>query len=90
MFANERCGGVRLLVTDGGGLDAVQIGLTLGVLLRRLYPDDWKPEKLMTLLANQVIYDALAAGENYNHLFPLWLADRQNFFARRKPFLLYK
>ena len=89
MFANERCGGVRLLVTDREALDAVRVGLTLAVPLRRLYPDDWQHEKLLTLLANQAVYDAFAAGQDYPGLLPLWLADWQDFLIRRKPFLLY-
>ena len=89
-FANERCSGVRLLVTDRRVLDAVQVGLILSVLLRRLCPNDWQPQKLLTLLANQAVYDAFATGQDYFHLLPLWLTDGQSFLTRRRSFLLYK
>ncbi len=89
VFAGESCGGVRLLVTDREALDAVQTGLTLATTLRRLYPDAWHYEKLLTLLANRTVFEAVVAGTDYEVLTPLWEADRQDFLARRQPFLLY-
>ena len=88
-FADEVCGGVRLLVTDREALNAVQVGLTLAVTLRGLYPEDWRHEKLLTLLANQGVFDAAAAGADYHTLQLGWQDDLVDFAARRKPCLLY-
>ncbi len=89
VFENERCGGVRLLVTDRDALHAVRLGLTLPVVLRRLFPDGWQCEKLLTLLANRAVFDAVAGGQDYAALAALWADDLQAFLARRAPFLLY-
>ncbi|MBV9848774.1 MAG: DUF1343 domain-containing protein [Armatimonadetes bacterium] len=88
-FAGESCGGVRLLVTDREALDAVRVGLTLAAVLRRLYPQDWQHGKLLTLLANQKVFDAVAAGADYRALVQIWDADLREFLARRARFLLY-
>ncbi len=90
VFAGERCGGVRLLVTDREALDAVRLGLTLAALLRRLHPDAWRPGRLLTLLANQAVFEAVSQGQDYLTLAPLWADDLQAFLARRAPFLWYE
>ena len=62
------CGGVNLLVTDRDALDAVQVGLTMALTLRRLYPDAWQTEKFGTLLANQRCFDGVLAGRSYDDI----------------------
>ncbi len=89
VFAGHSCGGVQLLVTDRDRLNAMQVGLTLALTLRRLYLDDWQPEKLMTLLVNQAAYDAVAAGRSYADMSADWAADLAAFAARARPHLLY-
>lgn len=85
----EPCGGVRLLVTDRAALDAVRLGLTLAVVLRRLYPNAWKHEKLMTLLANQAVFAAVSDGADYAAMSRRWEAGLREFVERRERFLLY-
>lgn len=87
--AKNRCGGVRLLVTDRDVLNAVQIGLTLAVTLRRLYPDEWAGEKFSTLLANGKVFAAVMAGQDYAGIAAGWQDELQAFAARRENYLLY-
>lgn len=89
VFAKERCGGVNVMVVDRDAFDAVRTGLTLAVTLRRLYPDKWQPEKLMTLLVNQKVYDAIVDGADYKSLAALWATNLSGFQSRREAVLIY-
>lgn len=85
VFAGEPCGGVQVLLTDRDALDAVRLGFTLALTLRRLHHEEWKPEKLQTLLANQSAYDSVLAGQDY-----AWAADDAAYEARASPQRLYE
>jgi uncharacterized protein YbbC (DUF1343 family) len=89
VFANEACGGVNLLIVDRDAFDAVRTGLTLAIMLRRLYPEQWQPEKLMTLLVNQAVYDGIIAGDDYDALRSTWGDDLAAFVDRREGVLIY-
>jgi len=89
VFAHQACGGVNVLVVDREAFDAVRTGLTLAIALRRLYPSDWQPDKLMTLLVNQAAYDGVIAGDDYDTLAAGWQNDLAIFKSRRAAVMLY-
>jgi len=78
------------LLLDRDALDAVRVGLTLALTLRRLYPEAWQPEKLMTLLVNQKAYNAVLAGQSYPDIAAGWAEDLQEFEARAQGWRLYE
>jgi len=82
VFTGERCGGVQILVTSRDRLNAVQVGLTLAVILRRLYPSDWQPDNLGRLLVSAQTQAALLAGASYADVATGW-ADALRDFGRR-------
>ena len=90
VFQGAACGGVQLLVTDRGRLNAVQVGLTLTVTLRRLYPDDWQPDRLNTLLVNSRTQAALLAGATYADLADGWAEALAGFTQRARAVWLYE
>jgi uncharacterized protein YbbC (DUF1343 family) len=90
VFAGETCGGVQILLLDRDALDAVRVGLTLALTLRRLYSRDWQPEKLITLLVNQSAYDGVIAGQSYAEIASSWADDLQKFQARAETWRLYE
>ncbi len=90
VFAGETCGGVQILLLGRDTLDAVRVGLTLALTLRRLYPEAWQPEKLMTLLVNQKCYDAVMAGQAYADIAAGWAKDLQEFEERAQTWRLYE
>ncbi len=89
VFAGEVCGGVQILVTDWECLNAVQVGLALAVVLRRLYSNRWQPEKLQTLLCHADTYQRLIEGESPGRIAASWQSDLQSFAGRTLPHLLY-
>lgn len=90
VFKGEVCGGVHLLVLDRNRLNAVQVGLTLAVTLRRLYPDAWQPDKLHTLLVSAQTQAALLAGVDYAGLAASWAESLAGFAKRARAVRLYE
>ena len=89
VFAGEKSGGVQILITDRETLPAVQIGLTLAATLRRLYPNDWQPEKLQTLLCSKATYQGILRGASPIEITAGWAEDLSAWDARVLPHLLY-
>jgi uncharacterized protein YbbC (DUF1343 family)/CubicO group peptidase (beta-lactamase class C family) len=89
-YANQRCGGVNIIVTDRSLLDAPELGIELASALLKLYPNDWKMANMMTLLANRQVFDAVAAGKDPRHVAQEWQDDLQKFREMRVKYLLYK
>jgi len=89
VFAHQACGGVSILVTRRSEFDSVRTGLTIAVSLRNLYPNDWQPEKLMTLLVKQSVYDGVVEGHEYEVLAGRWEDDLAKFKSRRASVMLY-
>lgn len=89
VHAQAECNGVSLLLTDRDALDAVRLGLTLALTLRRLYPDAWQTTRFISLLANQATYDGVLAGASYPELAHAWAGERDRFTMVRQQALLY-
>jgi uncharacterized protein YbbC (DUF1343 family)/CubicO group peptidase (beta-lactamase class C family) len=89
-FEGERCGGVRLTVTDRDALRPVALGIEIAVALRDLYPTAWRREKFSTLLANRDTFDRLERGETADAIVKSWDPPVEAFRTRRAPFLLYR
>ena len=89
-FAGERCEGVNLIVLDRNTLDSPELGIELASALRKLYPNDFRLEKMMDLLNNQSVYDAIQAGEDPRRIAEDWQERLDAFLRMREKYLLYK
>jgi len=89
VFAGEVCDGVQIFITDRERLDAVQVGITIAVTLLRLYPRDWQPEKLKTLLCCKATYERLLEGAAPEAITAGWAKDLVDYADRVLPYLLY-
>ncbi len=88
-FAGERCGGVRIALTDRDALAPVALGIEVAVALRDLHPGDWRREKFLELLANRDTFDRLQKGEGAESIIRSWKTGQDVFLTRRSRFLLY-
>ena len=88
-FAGERCGGVRLTVTDRDALVPVALGVEVAAALRDLHPADWKIDKFGDLLANRASLDLLRKGETADSIVASWKKGLEEFRRRRAKYLLY-
>jgi uncharacterized protein YbbC (DUF1343 family) len=89
-YANQLCKGVNIIVTDRSVLDAPEMGIELAVALRKLYPDQWKVELSLKLLANRETYDAVAQGGDPRSIAQSWQEELEKFKEMRQKYLLYK
>lgn len=89
-YSGHSCGGVNLVVTDRNVLDAPELGIELAVALRKLYPNDWKMDRMIELLGNRAVFDAIAQGQDPRSIAESWQADLDAFRTLRSKYLLYK
>lgn len=89
-YANQRCGGVNMIVTERNVLDSPELGIELVSALHTLYPNDWKIAKLNELLSNHAVLNALSAGDDPRHIAEEWRDDLERFMQVRGKYLLYK
>ncbi len=89
-YSGQLCQGVNIVVTDRNGFDAPELGMELASALRKLYPADYKIERLPELLMNQSVYDALVAGQDPRRIAQDWQEGLQKFVKMREKYLIYK
>jgi uncharacterized protein YbbC (DUF1343 family) len=88
-FANQRCGGLQLFVTDRSKFEPLRLGLAIACELHRLYPSQWKVDRFDDLLRHRETYDGLKAGRSVDDLLAQWKPDVEAFRLRREKHLLY-
>jgi uncharacterized protein YbbC (DUF1343 family)/CubicO group peptidase (beta-lactamase class C family) len=89
-FAGERCEGVNLIVLDRNTLDSPELGIELASALHKLYPNDFKLERMADLLVNQAAFEAIRAGEDPRRIAEDWQERLEGFVRLREKYLLYK
>jgi uncharacterized protein YbbC (DUF1343 family) len=89
-YSGQQCQGVNIVVTDRNGFDAPELGIELAAALRKLYPADFKIERITELLMNQSVYDALVAGQDPRRIAQDWQEGLQKFQKVREKYLIYK
>ena len=89
-YAGERCEGVNLIVLDRNTLESPELGIELASALHKLYPNDFKLERMSDLLVNQSVLDAISAGQDPRRIAEDWQERLEEFVRLREKYLLYK
>jgi uncharacterized protein YbbC (DUF1343 family) len=58
--------------------------------LRKLYPNDFKLDRMADLLVNQAVLKAIGAGEDPRRIAEDWQDRLDGFVRLREKYLLYK
>jgi uncharacterized protein YbbC (DUF1343 family)/CubicO group peptidase (beta-lactamase class C family) len=90
VYSGQTCSGVNVILTDRNGFDAPELGIELAAALRKLYPADFKIERMSELLVNQSVYDALVAGQDPRRIAQDWQEGLTAFQKVREKYLIYK
>ena len=90
VFKGQPCYGVAFRLTDRDRLQAVDLGLTLALVLHRLYPDDFALDKLQPLLQHKATVEAIRSDATLEEIKKTWADELKDFAKRREAFLLYK
>jgi uncharacterized protein YbbC (DUF1343 family) len=89
-YADQICRGVNIVLTSREVLDAPELGIELASALSKLYPQQFHMEKMIEILANHAVYDALAHGEDPHRISLDWQDDLASFEKVRERYLIYK
>jgi uncharacterized protein YbbC (DUF1343 family) len=89
-YSGEACQGVSFVLLDRNTFDAPELGIELASALHKLYPQNFKMERMAELLVNQAAYDALAAGQDPRRIADDWREGLERFQEIRQKYLLYK
>jgi uncharacterized protein YbbC (DUF1343 family)/CubicO group peptidase (beta-lactamase class C family) len=90
VYSGQVCSGVNIIATDRNGFDGPELGIELASALHKLYPDDFKMERMQELLVNQSVYDALVAGQDPRRIAQDWQDGLEKFGKVREKYLIYK
>ena len=88
--AGKPCGGVYIQVVDRDRVEPVALGIGLACVLRATYRDEWKPDGLLTMLADRDAYQAVIEGKPIAEVEASWRAELADFMKVRARYLIYK
>jgi len=89
-FHGQEIEGVAMTVTDRAVLDAPELGIEVIAALHRLYPAEFKMEKVAGLIVNKATMEGLAEGKDPKAIAAGWEPALSAFNARRETYLLYR
>jgi|ERR1035438_8558046 uncharacterized protein YbbC (DUF1343 family) len=90
LYGGQRCGGVAIRVTDKQAVRSMRMGLEIAAILKKLYPNNFDPAKLVFLVANAETIRQLQEGVSPDQIVASWSADLNTFDAVRRKYFLYK
>jgi uncharacterized protein YbbC (DUF1343 family) len=88
-FANERCQGVFILVTDRDALRPVRVGVEIASAIESLFPGKLDVDKAATLFGSADGLAQLKAGADPATLAASWTDVDARWRALTRPYLLY-
>jgi uncharacterized protein YbbC (DUF1343 family)/CubicO group peptidase (beta-lactamase class C family) len=89
-YAGQKCEGVNVLLLERNAFDAPELGIELASALHRLYPEQFHMERMIELLLNQSVYDAVAGGQDPRRIADDWREPLEKFLQFRQKYLIYK
>jgi uncharacterized protein YbbC (DUF1343 family)/CubicO group peptidase (beta-lactamase class C family) len=89
-FKEQECGGVSMVITDREALRPVDVGLTIALVLRRLYPREYALEKIQSLLRDTATLEAIKTNAALATIKQSWVQGLEQFNQRRQRHLLYR
>jgi uncharacterized protein YbbC (DUF1343 family) len=89
-YAEEKCEGVGLTVTDRDKFRSMGMGLEIAEALDKLYPRQFQIAKMIRLLGSQSTVERLERGDDPKQIESGWGADLAKFSAMRAKYLIYR
>jgi uncharacterized protein YbbC (DUF1343 family) len=88
-YAQQKCGGVNIIVTDRNALDSPELGIEIASALHSLYPRQFEMKNLDNLMLNKATLDAITAGQDPRRVWLDWVEAIELFKPIRAKYLLY-
>src|SRR5438874_5583497 len=90
LYSGQRCGGVAVRITDRYRVRSMSMGMEAAMILHRLYPQQFDPEKLLLLIGNSDTIQQLQSGTPAEKIVASWSAALTAFDQIRRTYFLYK
>ena len=89
VYAQQKCGGVNIVVTDRNAVDAPELGIEIASALHSLYPEKFETKSLDNLMVNDATMKAISAGEDPRRVWQDWVDKIDAFETVRAKYMLY-
>ena len=89
-YAGQQCQGVNIILVERNAFDSPQLGIELASALHKLYPEQFHLDKMIDLLVNQAVFDAITKGEDPRRIAEDWRETLEKFEQLREKYLIYK
>jgi uncharacterized protein YbbC (DUF1343 family) len=89
-YEGQKCEGVNIILVERNAFDAPELGIELASALHKLYPEAFHMERMIELLGNQSVYDAISQGEDPQRIAEDWREHLEKFEQLRQKYLIYK
>ena len=89
-FADEKCGGVNIVITDRARFEPLRTGFAIAAALRKLYPDEWEAKGYARLLGNERTLQAVQDGKSADEILEVAREGVNDFLRKRQTFLIYE
>jgi uncharacterized protein YbbC (DUF1343 family)/CubicO group peptidase (beta-lactamase class C family) len=89
-YSGQKCEGVNIFVVERNTLDTGELGIELASALHKLYPEQYHMDRMIELLGNQSVYDAIASGQDPRRIADDWRVPLEKFLQVRQKYLIYK
>jgi uncharacterized protein YbbC (DUF1343 family) len=90
VYAGQKCEGVNAVLVDRNSFDGPELGAELASALHKLYPVQYHMDRMIELLPNQAVYDAIASGQDPRRIADDWREPLEKFQKVREKYLIYK
>jgi uncharacterized protein YbbC (DUF1343 family) len=89
VYPGQRCGGVRIVLTDRNRLDSPLLGVELMAALWRLYGDQLQIDRTLSMIGSRASLAAIKALADPRDVAQSWTPGVAEFLAKRQRHLLY-
>ncbi len=90
VFKDEECRGVNIIIIDREVFQPLLTGIEFATTLWRLYPNEWKIDSYLRLLANAETLSRIKRGDPAREIVNSWNDSLDQFRRARAEFLLYQ
>jgi uncharacterized protein YbbC (DUF1343 family)/CubicO group peptidase (beta-lactamase class C family) len=89
-YAGQNCEGVNIILLGRNNLDAPELGIELATAIRKFYAQEFKMDRMIEILANQAVFDAIVEGHDPRRIAQDWQDGLEKFQQLRQKYLLYR
>lgn len=89
-FANQKCGGINILITDRAAFEPLRTGFSIATALRKTHPDQWEVKGYDRLLASAKVLQAVTDNKSVDVVLETAREGINEFQRQRQKYLIYE